>query len=433
MHTSPSKRSNDTLSSMHIYWAFVFILPVHIIHDLEQLVRGFLWCQGELKKGKAKVNWESVCKPKLEGGLGIQRLEDFNVALMALTFRASSPIKNLYGLNRSIPISLRVEVFGMCLINNGKLMSMWFDKWQDLCHIRDLLTIRDITRSGFGLDDSVCDFISNGNWRWPPDWVDIVDWYHVVWFLQCIASHAFHLWLVTKEKLKTQDRLRQWDVGPSIDLNLLKCPLYNMVPDSHSHLFFECPFSMQVWFQVRGLADMDQIPPRFVDIGAYLIPISKGKSVVSVISRLLPGAVSYHFWMDRNSRLFKKKLSTVPHIVQVISSMVRLKLVSFKFKKASKKHLYLNPIRDSVFQSISGKGYKSFGQALFKSLKLMHILQLLSGFLMDKKMDKKMTTAAERQAENKRRFEEPSRNTQNKTTTIQKKQCGTGLHCWAWR
>ncbi|GKA18790.1 hypothetical protein Tco_0698705 [Tanacetum coccineum] len=37
-------------------------------------------------------------------------------------------------------------------------------------------------------------------------------------------------------------------------------------------------------------------------------------------------------------------------------------------------------------------------------------------------MDKKMITAAERQAENKK-----------PTTTIQKKQCGTGLHYWSWR
>ncbi|GKA80405.1 hypothetical protein Tco_0787001 [Tanacetum coccineum] len=35
----------------------------------------------ELKKGRAKVAWDSVCKPKLEGGLGIQRLDDFNIAL----------------------------------------------------------------------------------------------------------------------------------------------------------------------------------------------------------------------------------------------------------------------------------------------------------------------------------------------------------------
>ncbi|GJX12012.1 hypothetical protein Tco_0714480 [Tanacetum coccineum] len=40
---------------MHIYWASVFILPSRIVHDLEQLMRGFLWCQGEMKKGKAKM------------------------------------------------------------------------------------------------------------------------------------------------------------------------------------------------------------------------------------------------------------------------------------------------------------------------------------------------------------------------------------------
>nr|GEU56331.1 hypothetical protein [Tanacetum cinerariifolium] len=71
------------LSSMHIYWDLVFILPVHIIHELEQLMRGFLWCQGEMKKGKAKVAWEAVCLPHREGGLRIRILDDFNVAIMA--------------------------------------------------------------------------------------------------------------------------------------------------------------------------------------------------------------------------------------------------------------------------------------------------------------------------------------------------------------
>ncbi|GJT51049.1 zf-CCHC domain-containing protein, partial [Tanacetum coccineum] len=45
-------------------------------------------------------------------------------------------------------------------------------KWHDLCPIHDMLTIRDITRSGFGLANSVSDCISNGHWRWPPDWLD---------------------------------------------------------------------------------------------------------------------------------------------------------------------------------------------------------------------------------------------------------------------
>ncbi|GKE04238.1 hypothetical protein Tco_1396256, partial [Tanacetum coccineum] len=37
----------------------------------------------EMKKGKAKVAWDFVCMSKHEGGLGIRRIEDFNIALMA--------------------------------------------------------------------------------------------------------------------------------------------------------------------------------------------------------------------------------------------------------------------------------------------------------------------------------------------------------------
>ncbi|GJT64092.1 reverse transcriptase domain, reverse transcriptase zinc-binding domain protein [Tanacetum coccineum] len=244
-----------------------------------------------------------------------------------------------------------------------------------------MLTVRDITRFRFGLSDSVSDLISNGNWRWPSDWLDknlalssipvpnlsadcedvllwrnvegnlrhflvacawdslraradVVDWFHVVWFPQCIPRHAFHMWLVSKQKLKTQDRLRQWDVGPNTDLNLLRCTLCDVVPDSHPNFFL-------MFFFYDGLAPDSwsfwhgSDPPPFEAISAYLIPTSKGKSVVNIISRLLLGVASYYIWIESNSRLFKKKASTVPQIVQVITSMVRLKLVSFKFKKVS--------------------------------------------------------------------------------------------------
>ncbi|GJW97775.1 putative reverse transcriptase domain, reverse transcriptase zinc-binding domain protein [Tanacetum coccineum] len=72
----------SVIGSMHIYWASIFILPTRILLDLEQLMRGFLWCQGDIRKGKAKVAWDVVCLPKKEGGLGIRKLDVFNKALM---------------------------------------------------------------------------------------------------------------------------------------------------------------------------------------------------------------------------------------------------------------------------------------------------------------------------------------------------------------
>ncbi|GKF13420.1 reverse transcriptase domain, reverse transcriptase zinc-binding domain protein, partial [Tanacetum coccineum] len=144
------------------------------------------------------------------------------------------------------------------------------------------------------------------------------------------------------KKLKTQDKLRQWGVGPSIDLNLLKCPLCDFVPDSHDHLFFECAFSSHVWSKVRALCGMDSIPPRLIDVTTFINHISKSKTAVSILSRLVLATTSYYIWLERNGRLFKKKTSSPDQIVDVIISIVRLKLVPFKFKKmTTRSHLLL--------------------------------------------------------------------------------------------
>ncbi|GJV13950.1 putative reverse transcriptase domain-containing protein [Tanacetum coccineum] len=302
------------------FLASVFIIPSRIVHDLEQLMRGFLWCQGEIKKGKAKVAWDSVCMPKHEGGLGIRRIEDFNISLMAthiwsiFTHRESLWVKWVHtykhkghsfwdvpcrgdaswGWRKLLQIRSTIRPFIWHKINNGKSTSIWFDRWTDVCPLKYLLSNRDIVRSSFSLKNS--DTIRSR--------ADMVYWYNVVWFSHCIPRHAIHMWLVIQQKLKTQDRLRQWDVGPSIDLNLLKCPLCDLVPDSHDHLFFECSFSSHVWFKVRVLCGMDAIPPHLSDVVAFIVPLSRGKTVVSIISRIVVAATSYYIWLERNGRLF---------------------------------------------------------------------------------------------------------------------------------
>ncbi|GJZ13131.1 retrotransposon protein, putative, ty1-copia subclass [Tanacetum coccineum] len=145
-------------------------------------------------------------------------------------------------------------------------------------------------------------------------------------FPQCTPRHTIHMWLVIKEKLKTQDRSRQWDVSPSIDLNLLRCSLCDMVPDSHSYLFLYVRSLLRFGFRfVHLLACL-------VDVLAFLIP-SKGSSVSNVISQIVLAAMTYCLWNEWNSRLFKKKKLTADQIVQLITSLVWMKRVTFKFKK----------------------------------------------------------------------------------------------------
>ncbi|GKG11846.1 hypothetical protein Tco_0346083, partial [Tanacetum coccineum] len=65
----------SVLSSMQVYWASVLVIPMGIINDIQQLIQGFLWCNGEYRRGKAKVARDDICPPKHEGGLGLCSLE----------------------------------------------------------------------------------------------------------------------------------------------------------------------------------------------------------------------------------------------------------------------------------------------------------------------------------------------------------------------
>ncbi|XP_071728526.1 uncharacterized protein [Rutidosis leptorrhynchoides] len=178
-----------------------------IIKDIEKILRGFLWCQGDLKKGKAKVKWNDVCVPKDEGGLG-----------------------------------------------SGSSTSAYFDKWYLEGPFSETVTPRDMATVGLSLNACVHDMILSFNGNWPHEWVakypllqnvslpsvqggndqihwrgndgalvpfstahvwnairptgNIVSWFSVVWFSQCIPRHAFLLWLVMGERLKTHDKMK---------------------------------------------------------------------------------------------------------------------------------------------------------------------------------------------------------------------------------
>nr|GEW08797.1 hypothetical protein [Tanacetum cinerariifolium] len=108
------------------------------------------------KRGKACVNWNSVCKPKVEGGLGIKSLDSWNKALM------SKHIWNIITEKES----LRVR-----WINTYRLKGRNFwditDKGGACWAWKKLLRFRKIFASGLSLGCNVADVIRNGTWVWP--------------------------------------------------------------------------------------------------------------------------------------------------------------------------------------------------------------------------------------------------------------------------
>ncbi|GJZ02027.1 RNA-directed DNA polymerase, eukaryota, reverse transcriptase zinc-binding domain protein [Tanacetum coccineum] len=138
-------------------------------------------------KGKAKVAWSIVCKPKDQGGLGIKSLHKWNE---------------------------------LGMINGAK----WVP-WT--------VSNRDLFDARLALDAKVADIIINNKWNWTEEWVEdfrelnqilnpVIDANatdKVCW----VNSDNKEVDFSTKRKLMTQDRIMRWQQGA-----ILKCPLCNV-------------------------------------------------------------------------------------------------------------------------------------------------------------------------------------------------------------
>ncbi|GKD83844.1 hypothetical protein Tco_1350683 [Tanacetum coccineum] len=108
-------------------------------------------------------------------------------------------------------------------------------------------------------------------------WEDIrphditIDWSHVVCFAHCISRHAFHVW----------------------------CPLCEVVPDSHNHLFFNCPFSSQIWLTIKVKAGLHNVSCSLDDIVNFIIPFAKSRSAMGVVFKLALAHDIHVFYLAR--------------------------------------------------------------------------------------------------------------------------------------
>lgn len=74
---------NSILSSLPMHYMSVLALPAWVLLKIDRIRKRFLWKgASEQAKGYHLVDWETVCKPKSVGGLGILDMNIFNQALL---------------------------------------------------------------------------------------------------------------------------------------------------------------------------------------------------------------------------------------------------------------------------------------------------------------------------------------------------------------
>ncbi|XP_071728282.1 uncharacterized protein [Rutidosis leptorrhynchoides] len=123
----------------------------------------------------------------------------------------------------------------------------------------------------------------------------VVNWYDIVWFPQCIPRHTFLVWLLMGEKLKTQDKLKNWVIR-SVQNMPIVCSLCLTEADSHDHLFFRFSFASSVWRCVWQYSDVFQACESWKDVVQSLLPIVSKKTSGVIVAKLLFGASVYTIW-----------------------------------------------------------------------------------------------------------------------------------------
>lgn len=154
----------SVISGIINFWISAYRLPSGCIKELDKICSAFLWSGPELNTNKAKIAWSEVCRPKKEGGLGLQSLEVANKSnCLKLVWRILSGSDSLWVSwissmiikqksfwttkedtstgswmwRKLIKYRDKAKQFHKVEVHNGLTCSFWYDNWSVMGRIID--------------------------------------------------------------------------------------------------------------------------------------------------------------------------------------------------------------------------------------------------------------------------------------------------------
>ncbi|XP_048490396.1 uncharacterized protein LOC125492264 [Beta vulgaris subsp. vulgaris] len=178
----------SVLNSYPLHVMQTNILPIGVLNDIQKNAKRFLWNKVGQRHYISRTSWDQVCKPMIEGGLGIRDLRHWNFCFMAklgwifLTQPSKLWVKILKskyckGSNfmdvipnvshstiwRDILKGRDLLRQGLILnVGNGQDISLWFHHWvgkEPLYKLKDLVIPEAIAHW------RVAHIIQNGDWN----------------------------------------------------------------------------------------------------------------------------------------------------------------------------------------------------------------------------------------------------------------------------
>lgn len=151
------------------------------------------------------------------------------------------------------------------------------------------------------------------------------NWCRVVWFKQGIPRFSFITWLDFQDRLATGARSRAWGcVQP--------CILCGEPDETCDHLFFACPYSFTVWYDLTGFLLGSRVNPDWSIIIASLVS-TRRKEIDTCLLKLALQATVHSVWREMNNRRHQGDPLSPSQMVQFIDKTIKNRISSLRYRK----------------------------------------------------------------------------------------------------
>ena len=129
--------------------------------------------------------------------------------------------------------------------------------------------------------------------------------------------------MVALARLPTRDRLASWGMNVPT-----QCVLCLFGTESHSHLFFQCPFVAAIW--AKFSASPVLLAPVSIQALAGVIahPQLAGVAGMDAVLKLILQVIVYCIWQERNVRIFQQVSTSVAEVFSRVDRLIKDRLLA---------------------------------------------------------------------------------------------------------
>ncbi|XP_074300571.1 uncharacterized protein LOC141631848 [Silene latifolia] len=303
------------LKSLCSYWASSFVLPKGIIQIVEATSRNFLWDGGTEYRRAPLVVWDMVCRPKKEGGLGLQDVEMWNKALVGRLVDWIYEGRDTVWVNWVECNHLKGRAWSDYEPSTN---SSWV--WRRIFRVKNELAAGYLTGKWHEQPDG---YSPASCYRWLRGVRPKVCWHHMVSNLWNTPMHSFMGWLWAHDTLQTKSKLLQYGVISDAD-----CLLCGQDTETGKHLLFDCVYIRRVIHAVNQI--MGGVFPT-QDLLDWCMH-HNGSKVQKSVSFAMLVCLIYQIWQQRNKCRVEMTVLKPEKLKKMIEQEVKARIRSRDIK-----------------------------------------------------------------------------------------------------